>query len=361
MIRAWTDFEGALPEERIERLEDDAFRLHAYSETERESFRLDCGWENTRSTPVPIHLEVRWPTRDFSELRDCFYWRGDQEQDWTACLGTTAPGQSFLTITVPPGRGMLSLHPYYACGDLERFLGSLPASDLRVSVFGRSEHGRPLHQLAVGPEGAPVFLVTARNHANETSGNYCMEGMVRWLLSEAPLACYCRRHCRVVLVPMTNPDGVAEGMARYSRPRGADLHRTADWNRRHVDGFAGDAALEDCFSLYRQLRPAFFLNLHSYLFKFKDQIFAADEAMIRHFTTFMPDQVHVGKTWYKTVSPQSDHPTGWCAGQFGTVPLILEIPWFMRTAASMRQTGAAILQAALLTRTLDADVVWGRL
>ncbi len=361
MINSLSDFEGALPAERIHRRNHNSFLLQAYSETDREAFRLDCGWENTTGQPQTLKLEIDWPTIPFSELRDCFYWKGEQDPDWQAILGKTAPGKSFLSWQLTPGRGILSLHPYYGCCDLERFLATVPKERMEIQTFGYSRQQRPIQALSTGQPGAPVYLITARNHANETSGNYCMEGMIHWLLSSAPLARYCLEHYHFVLVPISNPDGVANGMARFTAPGGADLNRTPEWHQTHCPDFQGDQTLNACFEFYRHLKPALFLNLHSFLFKFKDQIMAPNEDFLQRFTTFMPDQTCNGKTWYRCRPDQSEYPTGWCAKQFGSIPLLLEIPWFMRNSCSMRQTGAKIIQAMMLMRTLEGSNAWGNL
>ena len=361
MIHSFSDFEAALPAERIQRRGPQSFLLQAYSETDREAFRLDCGWENTADHPETLQLQIDWPSIPFSELRDCFYWKSELDADWSPIFGQTSPGKSFLSWQLPPGRGILSLHPYYGCCDLEHYLATLPAEQVDVQTFGHSAHHRPLRVLSLGQTGAPVILITARNHANETSGNYCVEGMLNWLLSSAPLARYSLEHFHFMLVPITNPDGVAEGMARYTAPNGADLNRTPEWQQKNCPDFEGDPVLTACYELFQGLKPAIFLNLHSYLFKFKDQIMAPDEDFLQRFTTFMPDQTEAGKTWYRSITDQRDFPTGWCAQRFGTMPILLEIPWFMRNAKNMRQTGAKIIQALLLAQSLEGPSVWGKL
>lgn len=357
MLQLFNDFEGALPLKNIRRLDVCAFEARAYSECESESFRFDLGFINTVDRPEILTLNIQWPTVPFSELRDCFYLLHENDDDWKSVPAATGPGTSRLTVELPPGKTLLCLHPHYGVDDLHRFLAGLPENS--VETFGKSEHGRDLPLVRFGNPDGRRFLFTARNHANETSGSYCMEGMISHLISDDPLMRYVLDKLSFTFVPMTNPDGVAEGMARFTAPRGADLHRIPEWNHRNRPKFEGDAALDACMELYQRLRPDYFINLHSYLFKFKDEIFAPSDEVMDRFIRFMPDQTEFGKTWYRALSDEKTFPTGYCAEKFGTVPLILEIPWFMRNAASMRETGRRILRAAILSMSLQGDSPWG--
>ena len=338
---------------------DGVFRVYAYSETDRESFRLDLEVGNDGSAPERIILDITWPTLPFSELRDCLYF--NTGSGWKSIFGRTASGKSYFELDVPPGTHGLSLHPRYSLGDLAAFLAKL---DGKVEHFtcGKSEHGRDLHGLRFGTSGGRRFLITARNHANETAGCFAIEGMADFLLSDDPLARYSLTRNEFFLLPVTNPDGVAEGMARYSSPGGADMHRPVEWNRANRPCGGRDAALTNLFAFYEKNAPDCFINLHSYLFKFKDQIFAPDETAVRDFTAFMPDQTDFGKSWYYALDDQREFSAGWTAEKTGrALPLTFELSWFMRDESDMREMGKRMIRAALLQYSRKGKTVWGEL
>ena len=68
-------------------------------------------------------------------------------------------------------------------------------------------------------------MIMARNHAYESAGNYCIDGMVDFLLSRDSLAEYLLTKFSFHILQMTNPDGVYKGLSRLSSPKGADLNR----------------------------------------------------------------------------------------------------------------------------------------
>lgn len=348
MLHVFTNFDGAPPEGRVLRNANNFFAVKAYSETESEALRLEIGIENTADSPAPIELEINWPSVQFSDLRDCFYWKHERSREWTPVVGRTIPGRSTVTLDIPSGWGLFCLQPRYGVDDLEKYIFRLKSELVTHEIFGESEYGRPLPLLSVGNPGGKRFLFTARNHPDESSGSFCIEGMIDFLTSGDPLAQWARREMIFHFMPMTNPDGIADGMSRYSSVNGADMNRTPDWNRAHRPNYQEDPVLNACFALYDRLQPHYFINLHSNLLRFQDTIRALDEDTALRFTHYMPDQTEYGKTWLGILDPQQDMPTGYCAEKFSSVPLLLTLPWFMRNAESMRETGRKILTSAIL-------------
>lgn len=349
MLHVFTNFDGAPPEGRVLRNATNFFAVKAFSETDSEALRLEIGIENDADSPTPIELEINWPSTQFSDLRDCFYWKHERSREWMPIVGQTIPGRSTVTFDVPSGWGLFCLQPRYGVDDLEKYVFQLKSDLLACDSFGESEYGRQLLLLRIGNPDGKRFLFTARNHPDESAGAFCIEGMVNFLLSGDPLAQWARREMSFSFVPMTNPDGVADGMSRYSSPTGADMNRTPEWNRIHRPGYQEDPVLNTCFGLYEQIQPHYFIDLHSNLLRFEDTICAADESVLDRFIHFMPDQVEYGKTWTRIIDALPDTPAGYCAEKFGTVPLLLKLPWFMRNAEIMRETGRKILTAVILS------------
>jgi len=359
------DFEGANPKkEGITRVDDEHHILHAFSETKLESFRLETMLINNSGAPRRISVAINWPTEPFSELRDCFYIRHENEPDWTVAVGRTSPGKTCLTCLFPAGKTMLCLHPHYGYEDCENFISGLVSPHLEKNVVGTTENSRNIWLLkisSVPPENqCKSVFVCARNHANESSGNYCVEGMINWILSKDSLAVYARDNIRYYFMPMTNPDGVADGMARFTGLKCADLNKDADWHFKNNPGALPDKSHATFFKALDSVKPACFVNLHSYLFKFKDEIYGPSEKDIDNFTRFAPDQTESAKVWKKTISDQDSFPSGYCRKRFRTLSLLFEIPWFGRNAASMRNMGIKLIKALILANTLQTNG-WGKL
>jgi hypothetical protein len=339
------------------------FVINAFSETERESFRLDLRLVNDGARTETAELDIRWPTVPFSELRDVLYWQADGSEELKIIPCEIASGSTKAVLVVPPGRGFLCLHPRYSYEQYENFVASLPEGKVRKQELAETEKGRKLWLLSVGniPAGRErqSIMVMARNHANESSGSYCMEGMLTWLLSGDPLAEYAGRWFDFHFLPMTNVDGVADGMARFTGLKQADLNKTPAWHERNNPAALPDPAHAAQYAALDDIRPTLFLNLHSYLFKFRDELYGQSGELIAHLLRFMPDQTEYGKVWKRTISDQADMTGGYCAEKFGSVSYLAEIAWFGRSLGAMRLTGSCLLRALLLSYTLRADSSYG--
>jgi hypothetical protein len=363
-LRVLADFDGANPrDEGILRINENHFELNVFSETDIESFRMETVIENNSSNESSVNLEINWPTEAFSELRDCFYWKHERMQDWATVPGETKPGKSFISLNVQPGTGFLCLHPHYGYDDCENYVLKFSKNSIAdCGIAGKSEKGRKIRliKFSSSPQKKYRILVAARNHANESSGNYCIEGMIEWLLSNDPALSYYLKKMDFFFLPMTNPDGVAEGMARFTGLRCADLNKTAKWLRNNTPDALPDSSHETFFKTIDAIKPTHFVNLHSYLFKHKDEIYAYSEKEIQAFTKFFPDDISAGKTWkHKLVTEDFPFPTSYAKSKYGTISFLLEIPWFGRNAESMKKTGKEILKALILMNTEINDNPWG--
>jgi hypothetical protein len=358
------NFDSANPrQEGIKQLAPDSFLFHVFSETMLESFKFDTQITNNDSKPQKIKLEIIWPAKPFSELRDCFYWKHGSAEDWKVIPAQAEAGRSEIVFEVAPGTGILSLHPHYGYENCEKFIADMSHPALKKVVAGQSDKGRNIWFLKASnllkPEPEKKFLITARNHANESSGSYCIEGMLHWLLRDNALAKYALSRHEFYFIPMTNPDGVADGMARHTcKERCTDLNKTPQWHAENAPGALPDKSFTVYYEQLDSIKPTHFMNLHSYLFKFQDELYALSEAEAERFFTFMPHQLEFNKLWKIRVSDHKNFPTGYCHEKYGTYPLLAEIPWFGRNAASMRLTGERLLKAFIMMNTVSS-ANWG--
>lgn len=120
----------------------------------------------------------------------------------------------------------------YGYSDLLRDIDDWTKSPfVRSDIIGLSVQNRPLYMLTVtstvASERKRRVWIHARTHPNEVEGTYVTNEMIRFLLSDQPLARNLRDSCVFTIVPMLNPDGV-----ELKRPRenanGIDIE--SNWN-----------------------------------------------------------------------------------------------------------------------------------
>lgn len=123
-------------------------------------------------------------------------------------------------------------HPYpYTRG--RNFLNDLPKrNDLQIDSIGASRESRPIRLVTITDPSVKdtqkkVVLLTALQHSGETIGGFFMEGMIDYLLSDAPDAQQAKRQIIFKLIPMMNPDGIFHGTTRFNNNR-EDLNQEWD-------------------------------------------------------------------------------------------------------------------------------------
>jgi hypothetical protein len=119
----------------------------------------------------------------------------------------------------------------YTNRDLARLL-SLRSPDLQIETIGTSAHSRPITLLTITDPSTPdaakkVIWLIARQHAWETGTSWVADGAARFLLSGDPEATRLRRSIVFKVLPVFDPDGVAEGAVRFNG-NGYDNNRNWD-------------------------------------------------------------------------------------------------------------------------------------
>lgn len=128
------------------------------------------------------------------------------------------------------------------------------------SVIGNSVEGRPIECLSFG-DGADSILVIATIHGNESAGTPLLERLVEHISYRPELMA----GRRIMLVPVTNPDGYAH-RTRHN-VRGVDLNRNFPASNWQNSSQHGDSALSEPESvalhgLLQSARPSRIVSLH---------------------------------------------------------------------------------------------------
>jgi hypothetical protein len=140
-----------------------------------------------------------------------------------------------LTLTLNPrGNTVWVAHvPPYTYTRLLHLLTEVKASrHARVEVIGESVQGRPLQLVTVTnfdrPDDAKkIIWLQARQHAWEAGTSFVVEGALKFVLSDDPLAKKLRDENVFKFVPMLNPDSVVQGEVRFNL-NGFDPNRQWD-------------------------------------------------------------------------------------------------------------------------------------
>jgi len=97
--------------------------------------------------------------------------------------------------------------------------------DITMAVIGASIEGRSIH-IAKTSNGPEAVIMLGRQHPAEIPGALAMRDFVDVLLADTNLARQFRGRFTMLIIPLMNPDGVANGHWRHNSGR-TDLNR--DW------------------------------------------------------------------------------------------------------------------------------------
>jgi hypothetical protein len=287
-------------------------------------------------------------------------------QPWRQIDGDVSGWVCTVRFSALPGETKVGLSPWYTYGDYLRFVQSLPDHPhLKKTRLGVSDGGREHWELTITdpsvlPESKRAIFWHAREHAYETFSSYAMEGLVAYLLSDA--AADVRRRYQIVLHPMTNVDGVAQG---YEYRNGYDYPQPR-----------GTATGKLTFDAIDRLRPHFAVTWHNWVApRAVDCLFYTDsengKASRRAWDLFMerfPSPRGVGHCWESETNPLAKNWFGrtlresnlheYAMKRYGTQVWGWEMPWWGRNEGdptqAARRAGADFGRAFLATLDVTA-------
>lgn len=356
-----TGFDGASPfsKEGVTPLDNGTFEVRpmwrpspGISEENPEcgGSRFSIKVENISSATHLFECFINWEDPQQKRLcyHDCVYVLPPGGNEWMMFpVELELPGTR-LKIKLPPGVSHIDASPYYGYGMAIEYMKLKDGNHgAEYSSIGKSAGGREIPLLLIDdPDGwknKTDMLFMARNHAYETAGSFCAEGIIDFLLSDYAMAKYFRASCRFHFLPMTNPDGVYNGMSRLTAPQGADLNRIIGQD---------DDTWRSIKNYVDKVKPGLFLNIHNWMSKNQDGLLANTKPFADKFKKLMPDQHQDMKFWYvewtelflknmgaETCREEWKSWKDYVLEKFGATALTLEFPWFGRTASGMRETG----------------------
>jgi Zinc carboxypeptidase len=287
--------------------------------------------------------------------RDVGHVRHEGAEEWTLVDAEVQDGCATYRLDLAPGMTELAMWPAYNTSMCQSYMDDLVARGVAVASVGASLEGRPVWEIDLPSSdgNAPVFFIQARDHAYETAGSFCVEGLVEYLLSDDALAGRIRSQFHIIIHPMTNPDGVHNGMSRLTSARGADMNRlhTVD-DPAHT---AHKAAID-------KWRPLVHMNIHNWMSKVNDGLLANDESMQNRILKHLPADTAHGKEYYlqtkgeyliaagvETCPLEAMSWKDYVQDNFNGLGVTFEFPWYGRSCADMRELGRKAFIAMALS------------
>ena len=131
-----------------------------------------------------------------------------------------------VVVDVAPGGTWVSAQELITQSYYDTWLAELSVhEEITVATIGTSTEGRPI-QLARTASNPEVILLLGRQHPAEVPGALAMRDFIDVVLGDSELAREFRDRFTLLIVPLMNPDGVANGHWRHNAG-GTDLNR--DW------------------------------------------------------------------------------------------------------------------------------------
>jgi hypothetical protein len=267
---------------------------------------------------------------------------------WQEVRGQLDGDHVHFCLDIAPGTSRIGLHPPFGKPELEAFFeqaGAL-AGAKRIS-FGQTAAGRPLEAAvlpALEQEGV-CLLGLGRFHPYESAGSYCIWGVLDLLASARGESLRARR--TFVLVPVTNPDGVAHGLCKRTAWGGVNL--SAEGNESN-DPTA--CALRGLIAgIGAASRRAVLFDAHGWMNREDGlSVYGADLGCAIPARLGGDLFAHGWRTSVRDATAP-DATRGdlrrYAVLRLGMEAVVTSIPWYGRTPALMRQIGARIAEAIL--------------
>ncbi len=351
-----TSFDGANPqtEEGVRRLGPADFIVTPTQEEDNPNykFRMDTLVVNPSNEEREVTLRIEWNDPVYMEPRHHVFTcpkptafpppAGSLRGPWRRVQGRIAGTQVLVAFTVPPGETWVSLNPKYSYTDhLVDLDNRRRKPELNVRSIGQSAGGRDIFVISAAQagEGRPTILIEAGNHPYETSGAYCIDGMLDWLLEEGR---EWLERVNAHFIQVSNPDGVSGGWCRLTGPGGVDVC--------HEFAASSDPTCVALRGFMEELRPDVYVNIHGWMYNDLDNFRYYHREGARFFAPALLEEVGNTRPRWRLENYEPEDPpitNHWYAPlRLGAVTIGFDIAWNSRTDDNMRRQGARILEAA---------------
>lgn len=326
------------------------------------SSRLSVKIANHGKRFVKTIITVDWQVEDHMQHKDFGYVKEDNREEWMMIPGKRKNNKTEYLLQLSPGITHLGLYSDYSYGQYLNFIKTLESKGAKVSLSGKSRQKRNIYlvEFCRRQKDLPSFLMQMRDHPYETAGSYMAEGIVEFLFSDSALSNYIKNKFNIYMLPMTNVDGVYNGLTRHTAEKGADLNRVKT---------VPDPAHNTIRKVIDKTKPLAYMNIHNYQDKFSDGLYVNDERIADIFQKHMPADLEHYKRWDVQTSfdflrandftecPE-EHKSwkNYVREKYKGIGANLEFPWFMLNTSDMREKGKKAFIAMALSVIQDKNL-----
>lgn len=239
------DFEGGSLE-RIDRVENDHYRCHVKGQVDQDGRNRQASWFYFRVdgakgrlltfTMVGLRGEYNYHPTMGSIGKNTLPFYSSDGVNWipveTGSYDSSEPSLTYKIQTASDRVWIAYVPPYTVNNfrNLAAHIARIP--DVKIEEIGRSVQGREIPLVTITDRSVPnrekkAIWLMFRQHAWEAGSSWTGEGAMRFVASSDPLARQIRRDSIVKVLPLCDPDGVANGTVRFN-VYGYDLNRNWD-------------------------------------------------------------------------------------------------------------------------------------
>lgn len=231
---------------KVDRIGADHFRCHVKGQVDQDGRNRQASWfyfrvdgakgKRLTFTMVDLRGEYNYHPTMGAIGKDTLPFYSSDGTNWTPVeTGTYDRSEPSLTyqVQMDADRVWVAYVPPYPLENFRELAADLSRiPDVRIEEIGRSVQGREIPLITITDRSVPdkgkkVMWLMFRQHAWEAGSSWTGEGAMRFVTSSDPLAQQIRRTTIVKVLPLCDPDGVANGTIRFN-VYGYDLNRNWD-------------------------------------------------------------------------------------------------------------------------------------
>lgn len=244
-LKITADFENGMIG-NVEQIGPDEFNISATPEKGKKDRKYRCGWlwfycriDGCAGREITFHLNVEPFSRERTGGNGMRLPVMSYDDDNWSCISGKEWSEDGKTLTfkqkfTQSPAWIASFFPFPPA-HVARFAKKNQTNPFfKAGTVGMSDQGRPIPLYTITDFSVPekdkrVVVFTALQHDLETSGAMVQEAICEFLLSADPVAAKLRRTCVFYVIPMMDPDGIANGNS-YPSP-GANMNRLWGQNK----------------------------------------------------------------------------------------------------------------------------------
>ncbi|OGV51827.1 MAG: hypothetical protein A2017_18980 [Lentisphaerae bacterium GWF2_44_16] len=301
------------------------------------SFHLNVAFINENLKPSRIKLRIHWGETEYDFCRDYMYVGYDSGTAWRMITIPCDKSISEFEIIVPRGRHLLCCSPKFDNGDYRLLLEKYQDTpNFKIMEIAETPEKRKISCFKLGAGNGNKVIITTRAHGYETSGAYCIKGLLADFVRNSQEYEEFLRKYQLYIFPMLNPDAVAAGNCCISTS-GVNFGKDLGDKHSHLK----DKTTKTLTEFIMHLKPAYYLDMHNNTGPHLADSFRSNSLeLLEIFSVLAPDMSVQQKMWniYKK-DFNSERLMVMCHEKFSTDYMLTEFPWYCRLPEDMEEFG----------------------